>query len=192
MSKFTERRQSAYSDMVASKCFIKYREYFGNADTAKIIAKTMNAGCTTDANVDAIIKLFSAIFRGKGFTEEESIKFLNANKRIFEMSYNQVLTVLAITETAGLSEEAVFEKLSFILRAHEPKKFYDSVRVCRRDDEQPSLERILELENEDRKIEFKYDKSRIDMYKGIYRSKVLKKLKEQQEIEGAILKRTEE
>ena len=115
------------------------------------------------------------------------------NKRILELPYEKVFTILALVDTAGLSEKAIFEKPSFVVRGREFKRFYNAVRICRRDDEVPTLERIVELENdEDREIEFKCEKSRLNMYKSVYKAKLLKQLNEQKEKEGQSLKRTEE
>lgn len=192
MSKYTQARQYAYGDMVVSKYFEKYKEILGDGNTARVIANSINSGFTSSANVDAIINLFKVIFAGQGFSEEEAIKYLNENKRLFELTYNQVLTVLALADTASLSEKAVFEKPGFIIRAHDLKKLYDSVRVSRSEGTTPTLERIVELENDDnREIQFKYDKSRVDMYKKLYKAKVVKKLKEQQEIKGPVLRKPE-
>ena len=193
MSKYTTARQRAYSDMMIGKYFEKYKEIFGDASVGRTVAKAITAASTTDENVDAVIKLYGVIFRGKGFTEEESIKYLAENKRILEMPYDKVLTILALTDTAGLTDKAVFEKPSFVIRGRDLKKFYNAVRVCRRDDEVPTLERIIELENdENRELDFKCEKSRMNMYKGAFKAKLLKQLNEQQEKEGQSLKRTEE
>lgn len=193
MSRYTNERQRAYCDMVLEKYFKKYKEIFGNGETARVIARSINAGSTNSENVDAIIKLFIVIFKGKGFSREEAINFLNNNKRIFELPYSQVLTVLSLTETAGLSEQAVFERPGFIVRAHDLKKLYNSIRVCRNESKNPTLDRILELENEsNREIEFKYEKSRIDMYRSLYKAKLMRNLKEQEETQSGTLKRTEE
>lgn len=193
MSKYTRAAQGRYNDMMISKYFQKYRDVFGDANVAKSVAKAILSASTTDENVDAVIRLYGVIFKGKGFTEEESIKYLAENKRILELPYDRVLTILALTDTAGLADKAVFEKPSFVIRGREFKRFYNAVRVCRRDDEVPTLERIIELENdEDREIEFKCEKSRLNMYKGVYKAKLLKQVNEQKEREGQSLKRTEE
>ncbi len=193
MSKYTRAAQGRYSDMMASIYFQKYKELFGDANVAKSVTKSILSASTTDENVDAVIKLYGVIFKGKGFTEEESIKYLAENKRILELPYEKVFTILALVDTAGLSEKAIFEKPSFVVRGREFKRFYNAVRICRRDDEVPTLERIVELENdEDREIEFKCEKSRLNMYKGVYKAKLLKQLNEQKEKEGQSLKRTEE
>lgn len=192
MSKYTTARQRTYGDMMLGKYFQKYRDIFGDANVGKSVSKAILAGSTTDENVDAVIKLYSVIFRGKGFREEESIKYLVENKRILEMPYDQVLTILALIDTAGLTDKAVFEKPSFVIRGRDQKRFYNAVRVCRRDDEVPTLERIIELENDETKeIEFKCEKSRINMYKSVFKAKILRKLNEQKELEGQSLKRTE-
>lgn len=193
MSKYTRAVQGRYSDMMESIYFQKYKEIFGNGNVAKSVAKSILSAFTTDENVDAVIKLYGVIFKGKGFTEEESIKYLVENKRILELPYEKVLTILALADTAGLSDKVVFEKPSFIVRGREFKRFYNAVRVCRRDDEVPTLERIIELENDEgREIEFKCTKSRLNMYKSVYKAKLLKQLNEQKEKEGQFLKRTEE
>ena len=127
MSKYTNARQRAYSDMVFGKCFDKYKEIFGDGTTARTVARAINAGSTTTTSVDAIIKLIVTIFKSKGFTEEEAIKYLNENKRIFELSYDQVFTSLALVDTAGLSEKAVFENQNFMIRSHDLKKLYNAV-----------------------------------------------------------------
>lgn len=192
MSKYTNARQRAYSDMVFGKCFDKYKEIFGDGTTARTVARAINTGSTTTTSVDAIIKLIVTIFKSKGFTEEEAIKYLNENKRIFELSYDQVFTSLALVDTAGLSEKAVFENQNFMIRSHDLKKLYNAVRICRRDNETPTLEAITALElNDEQKIEFEYKKPRIDMYKNMYKAKILKELSEQKEKEGSTLKRTE-
>lgn len=193
MSKYSVMRNRAYSEMETSKRIEKYRNILGDGMTAKRIAKSIESHSNTEASIDAIIQLFKVLFRIKGFSEEEAIKYLVANKYIFEKPYGEILTTLSIIDTVDLSDEAVFEKPSFVQRSHNVSKLYDSVRIARESGNEVTLDVITELElNETRETKYKLEKSRADMYRGVYKAKLAKKLKEQQESKGAVLTRTEE
>lgn len=193
MSKYSVMRNNAYSEMETSKRIEKYRNILGDGMTAKRIAKSIESHSNTETSIDAIIQLFKVLFKIKGFSEEEAIKYLLANKYIFEKTYGEILTTLSIIDTVGLSDKAIFEKPSFIQRSHNMSKLYDSVRIARESGNEVTLEAITELEfDETRETKYKLEKSRADMYRGVYKARLAKKLKEQQESKGTILTRTEE
>lgn len=162
-------------------------EYLENNEIAIYAAKQVSYGTNTMNGIMATIKLIENIFASKGFSREEAFDFISKNRHIFERTYREHVSVLAILSILHLDEEAIFNRPGFIQEKHNLVRLYDAIKTVRESGEEATLEKVKSIEkDESKEVEYKLTKDKLSIYQKLYLSTLKNKVDSQSK--GRVMK----
>lgn len=155
-------------------------KYLGDNQIALYASKQVSFGQNTIEGIIATIKLIENIFASKGFSKEEASAFISKNRHIFERTYKDHVSVLAILSIIHLDDEAIFERPGYMQEKHNLGRLYDAVKTIRAYEEDPSLERVRQIEKDETKeIDYGLTKEKLAIYQKSYLSTLKRKVENQ-------------
>lgn len=124
-----EMRNTYYSQLQYETDISRLAKVFGSTQTAKYvfgITKTKE----DREKVQNTYRLIINLFKSKGFSKEEAIRFINKenNRYILNVDYESILKSLAILSIVNKDEEALFEKPRILINNHNKSKLYAAVK----------------------------------------------------------------
>ncbi len=144
-------------------------KYLKDNKIALYASKQVSFGQNTVEGIIATTKLIENIFASKGFSREEAFDFISKNRHIFERTYREHVSVLAILSILHLDEEAIFNRPGFIQEKHNLGRLYDAIKTVRESSEEATLEKVKSIEkDESKEVEYKLTKDKLSIYQKSY------------------------
>lgn len=174
-------RSASFSAMDKEMRMQKWGKRFGNTQTAQHITSALMSYEKTEAQIEETIQFIISVFKSKGFSEEEAIKYMNANKRLITISKSRLGSILCLLDTVRLSDEVFFNQPSFLQNKSSIAKMYDAVRTVKASGEVDldAIKKVLLVE--DKAIEYPLTKDRLQLMYGAYMGNIKRLVKEQEE-----------
>lgn len=162
-------------------------KYLKDNKIALYASKQVSFGQNTVEGIIATTKLIENIFASKGFSREEAFDFISKNRYIFERTYREHVSVLAILSILHLDEEAIFNRPGFIQEKHNLGRLYDAIKTVRESGEEATLEKVKSIEkDESKEVEYKLTKDKLSIYQKSYLSTLKNKVDNQSK--GRVMK----